>query len=220
MKTALFALAGALAGLPLMALSARLVRMRETTPRVHRMFSGRLAALAWIAVSALGPALIAAALAAAPMVRLIQYALMFFVILCLSAVDIAVRRIPNPLLAALLLLFLIGSAATGDFKSILSGLLGAAIATAVFLFPSKLGMNIGWGDIKYAAVIGLCFGLTGFLQVTLVMALGLAVYAVYLHITRTGNLFTSAAIGPYLSLGVMTAMVFPVLQNFNLTNLF
>lgn len=212
MKIALFALVGALAGLPLKAYTGRLVRERETEPRVHRMLCGRLAALAWIALSSLGPALIAAALPAVPMVRLIQYALMFFAILCLSAVDIAVRCIPNALLMAILLAFLGGNVALGDFGNILSGLLGAVVATVVFLFPSRMGMNIGWGDIKYAAVIGLCFGLAGLLQVTLVMGLALAVYAAYLLLTKRGNLFTTAAMGPYLSLGAMTTMVFPVLQ--------
>jgi len=213
MTIALFALCGALLALPVRALAGKLVRTREAGAERGRMFCGKHAVPVWIAVSALGPALIAAALPAAGMVRLIQYALVFFVILCLSAVDVTVRRIPNVLLALLVAIFLVGDAVTGGFTNLKSGLLGAVIAVAVFIIPSKMGLNIGWGDVKYAAVIGLCFGLAGFLQVTLVMALALAAYAAYLRATKKGNLYSSAAMGPYLSLGVMTAMVFPVLQN-------
>ncbi len=213
MAIPVFALIGALMALPTRALAKKLVRDRQGEPCESRMLSGTYSAEVWVFVCALGWALIAAANQAAGMVRLIQFVCVFEIMLCLSAVDLVTRRIPNELLAALLLVFIIGEVAGGSAAQELTGkLLGAFIAAAVFVLPSKMGMHIGWGDIKYATVIGLGLGLAGFLQVTAVMALALGAYAVYLYLSRRGTIKSFAAVGPYLSLGVMSTLVFPVLQ--------
>lgn len=214
MAIPIFALVGGLMALPARALAKKLVRDRQGEPCESRMLCGMYSAEAWVAVSILGWALIAAANQTAGMVRLIQFVCVFEIMLCLSAVDFVTRRIPNELLAALLLVFVIGTAAEGGTAgtTLTSKLLGALIASVVFILPSKMGMNIGWGDIKYATVIGLGVGLAGFLQVTAVMALALGAYAVYLYLARRGTVKSFAAMGPYLSLGVMSTLVFPVLQ--------
>ena len=211
MTIPVFAVIGALVALPARALSQKLIRDRQGEPCVSRMLCGTHSAAGWAVISMLGWALIAAANREAGMVRLIQFVCVFELMLCLSAVDILIRRIPNELLLALLSVFVIGGIAGGtlQFKS---NLLGALIAAAAFTLPSKMGVNIGWGDVKYAAVIGFGLGLIGFLQVTAVMAITLGIYTVYLYVTRRGSIKSFAAIGPYLSLGAVSALVFPVLQ--------
>lgn len=211
MTIPVFAVIGALVALPARSLSQKLIRDRQGEPCVSRMLCGTHSAAGWAVISMLGWALIAAANREAGMVRLIQFVCVFELMLCLSAVDILIRRIPNELLLALLSVFVIGGIAGGtlQFKS---NLLGALIAAAAFTLPSKMGVNIGWGDVKYAAVIGFGLGLIGFLQVTAVMAITLGIYTVYLYVTRRGSIKSFAAIGPYLSLGAVSALVFPVLQ--------
>ena len=212
MAIPVYALIGGLLAIPARALAKKLVRDRQGEPCESRVLSGTYSAEAWVFVCALGWALIAAANQAAGMVRLIQLVCVFEIMLCLSAVDLVTRRIPNELLIALLLVFILGEVAEGTAKGLTGKLSGAFIAAAVFLLPSKMGMHIGWGDIKYATVIGLGLGLAGFLQVTAVMALALGAYAAYLYLSRRGTLKSFAAVGPYLSLGVMSTLVFPVLQ--------
>ncbi|HWR24429.1 MAG TPA: prepilin peptidase [Feifaniaceae bacterium] len=213
MAIPVYALIGALLAIPTRALATKLVRDRQGEPCESRVLSGTYSAEAWVFVCALGWALIAAANQTAGVVRLIQFVCVFEILLCLSAVDLVTRRIPNELLAALLLVFIAGEAAGGSgVQGLKSKLLGALVAAVVFVLPSKAGMDIGWGDIKYATVIGLGLGIVGFLQVTAVMALALGAYAVYLYASRRGTVKSFAAIGPYLSLGVMSTLVFPVLQ--------
>lgn len=210
MPILLFALAGAICAIPVRLLTRRLVAVRGGRPDESRLLGGRLSAALFPALGALGFALISAVIPMADMVRLIQFLLVFLILLSLSAVDIVVRRIPNELLLALILVYALGHTLGAGWSGIPTNLLGAAIAAILFTFPARLGLQIGWGDIKYAVVIGFCFGLSGLLQVTMVMGLGLGLYAAYLYISRKGGLFTSAAIGPYLSLGAVATMVFPV----------
>jgi Flp pilus assembly protein protease CpaA len=109
-------------------------------------------------------------------------------------------------------MFLASRLTEGGFTGIKSNLFGAILASVVFLVPSRLGLSIGWGDVKYAFVAGLCFGLLSFVQIMLVAAAGLGVYAVYLYATKKGTLKSSAAMGPYISLGVVATMLFPILS--------
>lgn len=210
MPILLFALAGAICSVPIRLLTRRLVAARGGRPDESRLLSGMLSAALFTALGALGFALISVVIPMTDIVRLIQFLLVFLILLSLSAVDIVVRRIPNELLLALILLYALGHTLNAGWSGITTNLMGAAVAAILFTFPARLGLQIGWGDIKYAVVIGFCFGLAGLLQVTLVMGLGLGLYAAYLYISRRGGLFTSAAIGPYLSLGAVATMVFPV----------
>ncbi len=206
----IFAAAGALCAIPTRTLARRLINNRTEEQSTSRILYGRLSLGLWMGICTLAWSLIAAMTQEAGMVRLIQSVLVFQIILCLSAVDIVIRRIPNELLLALLLAYAAGHTVSPGWSGFTSNLLGAAVAAAVFMLPSKLGMIIGWGDVKYAVVIGFCFGLTGILQVMLVMGLSLGVYTAYLYLSRRGSVKSTAAMGPYISLGAMATMVFPV----------
>ena len=68
----------------------------------------------------------------------------------------------------------------------------------------------------FGAVIGSTFEMLGsllltiYLQAALVMAVGLLVYLVYLIATKKGSLKTKSPMGPYLSLGVIVTVLFPM----------
>lgn len=202
---------GALAGYPARMLSYRLIEDRVQEFPESKLMQGRLSLVLWMTASALGWGAIALALGAASTAQLAYTIAIFEIVLCISAVDGLIRKIPNELLISLLLVFLASRLTEGGLAGFKNNLFGAGIASIVFLIPSKLGLNIGWGDVKYAFVAGLCFGLLSFVQIMLVMAAGLGVYAIYLYATKKGTFKTSAAMGPYLSLGVFSAMVFPLL---------
>ncbi len=202
---------GALAGYPARMLSRRLIEDRVESVPASKLFDGPGSLAIWMAASALGWGTIVLALGGASAAQLAYTIAIFEIVLCISAVDALIRKIPNELLISLLLVFLASRLAEGGLAGFQNNLFGAGVASVVFLLPSRLGLSIGWGDVKYAFVAGLCFGLLSFVQIMLVAAAGLGVYAVYLYATKKGNLKSHAAMGPYISLGVFSAMVYPLL---------
>jgi Flp pilus assembly protein protease CpaA len=203
---------GALAGYPARMLSCRLIEDRVESVPESKLMQGRYSLPLWMSASSLGWCAIALALPTASVAQLAYTIAIFEIVLCISAVDGLIRKIPNELLISLILMFLASRLTEGGFTGIKSNLFGAILASVVFLVPSRLGLNIGWGDVKYAFVAGLCFGLLSFVQIMLVAAAGLGVYAVYLYATKKGTLKSSAAMGPYISLGVVATMLFPILS--------
>ncbi len=201
---------GALAGYPARMLAVRLIEDRVESVPESKLMQGRYSLPIWMSASSLGWCAVALALPAASVAQLAYTIAIFEIVLCISAVDGLIRKIPNELLVSLMLIFLASRLTGGGLAGIKSNLFGAILASVVFLVPSRLGLCIGWGDVKYAFVAGLCFGLLSFVQIMLVAAVGLSVYAVYLYATRKGTLKTSAAMGPYISLGVVATMLFPM----------
>lgn len=212
MTPAVALIAGGLSGIPAKLVATRLIEDRVDDLPESRVISGRSASIIWIVVSAAGWLALTLASGAAGSAGLAYNIAMFEIVVCISAVDGVIKKIPNELLLSLLLVFLAGRLANGGLTGIRSNIFGALLAGVVFLVPSLIGLNIGWGDVKYAFLLGLCFGLLPFIEIMLVMAAGLGIYAAYLTITKRGNLKTRAPMGPYISLGVIAAMLFPVLQ--------
>lgn len=146
----------------------------------------------------------------------VEYILYISIALNIGFVDYIVRKIPNELLASLLLIrliFIILDIAGGaEVKSVLvPSVLGFAIGAVLFIIPSFFAIPIGAGDVKYCAAIGFCLGISGFLQAMIIMALALVVYLIFLMVTKKGNMKTASAMGPYLSFGVIVTLLFPIL---------
>lgn len=131
-------------------------------------------------------------------------------LLSLSSIDLSIRKIPNELLLALLAIKISEIAVLGAFISIFPALVGLLVGFILFLIPSYIGIEIGWGDIKLAAIAGLYLGTMGVFQAVLIMAAVMAIYLIYLVLTKKGNLKTKVAIGPPLSLGMMITLLFPI----------
>lgn len=143
-----------------------------------------------------------------------RYETMLVYSICLSIawVDGMIRKIPNEWLLALLMCKLVFLFIDRRPDLLVRGMIGLAAGFVLFMLPSLLGISMGAGDIKYAAVAGFYFGAYGLVQVVLIMALGLLLYFLYLLITKKGGLKTAAAIGPYLSFGVLFTALFPLLS--------
>jgi prepilin signal peptidase PulO-like enzyme (type II secretory pathway) len=67
---------------------------------------------------------------------------------------------------------------------------------------------MGAGDVKYSAVIGVCIYAMGYFQSMVFMGIFVAIYLVYLKITRKGGLKTLVPMGPFLSVGTVISMCF------------
>lgn len=133
----------------------------------------------------------------------------------IGIVDLDIKKIPNSSVLALMIVrtaALVYAIATGVpiKESLLPSLLGLAAGFILYQLPMFFGIPIGTGDVKYSSAIGYCLGAFGYLQAALVMAAGLVIYLVYLMVTKKGSLKTKAPMGPYLSLGVVVTVLFPM----------
>ena len=133
----------------------------------------------------------------------------------IGAVDMDIKKIPNSSVLALLTVrtvALVYQIATGAplKETLIPSLVGLAAGFILYQLPMLIGIPIGTGDVKYSAAIGYCLGAFGYIQAALIMAIGLLVYLVYLVATKKGSLKTSVPMGPYLSLGAVVTVLFPV----------
>lgn len=146
----------------------------------------------------------------------VEYMIYISAILNIAAVDLLIRKIPNELLLVLLsvkLVFIVVALvkAPSDFvQTLFMPAVGLVVASVVFSIPSYLHISMGAGDVKFAGVIGFCFGYFMFLQAMVIMAVILLFYLLFLLATHKGNLKTAIAMGPYLAVGVIVTMLFPI----------
>ena len=140
----------------------------------------------------------------------------------IAVVDLDIKKIPNPSVLALLIIraaALIYAIATGAplKETLIPSLVGLAAGFILYQLPMFFGIPIGTGDVKYSSAIGFCLGAFGYLQAALVMAAGLVVYLIYLVATKKGSLKTAVPMGPYLSLGVIITVLFPMFNELSQT---
>jgi prepilin signal peptidase PulO-like enzyme (type II secretory pathway) len=129
------------------------------------------------------------------------------ILLCLALVDFQVRRLPNPLVLALLGWAVVQSFWLG-YPTLEMAALGLAVAGAIFLVLAIIGRGaLGIGDVKLEAAIG---ALVGFPAVLLAVFAGVVaggVAAVFLLVTRKAGRKDPMAYGPYLALGAWLILV-------------
>lgn len=133
----------------------------------------------------------------------------------IGIVDLDIKKIPNSSVLALLIVrtaAIVYAIATGVpvKECLIPSLIGLAAGFILYQLPMFFGIPIGTGDVKYSAAIGYCLGAFGYLQAALIMAAGLIIYLIYLVATKKGSLKTAVPMGPYLSLGVIVTVLFPL----------
>lgn len=148
-------------------------------------------------------------------VKRIEYAAYISIAISIGVVDLDLKKIPN---LSVLALLAVRSAAIiyelvsgGSVKgAVFPSLIGLAAAFILYQLPMLIGIPIGTGDVKFASAIGYCLGIFGFLQAAIVMAIGLALLLVYLTVTKKGDVKTKVPMGPFLALGTIATILFPV----------
>lgn len=211
------ALAGILLGFLSMKLSNRLIKVRLTPDMKPVKVDGRTAPFVWMLIT---PFMFCAfhLAADADWFISVENMILFCIVACLTVCDLSIRRLPNELLLAMIVLKVIATVVAFirvgeiDWSEVRNSLFGMVVGFGVFLLPSMFRVPIGAGDIKYAAVIGLYFGIVGFLQVMVVMGAASLLFLFYLLIARKGGMKTYSAMGPLLSLGVVVTLFWPVAE--------
>lgn len=139
--------------------------------------------------------------------KTIALGLLFNLIVIFFA-DVKYMIIPDQILISLLVVsipfFLI---------NIFNHLLAAVILCVIFyfLFFITRGRGLGFGDVKFAFVIGFLQGIElGFLSIYLSFILG-GIFATILLFLKKKNMKSKIAFGPFLVLGVIISLFFPQL---------
>ncbi|GEM_PF-411940 len=131
----------------------------------------------------------------------------------LSAVDLAIRKIPNDTLLVLMLGRLVELIFRFDMEQMAASVLGLLTGYFLLTVIAWTGFPLGKGDIKLAAVTGFCLGVQGLLQCLVILGLFSAIYLLLYQLTKRDNLKMKIAMGPFLAIGMLVSYIFP-LQSF------
>lgn len=129
------------------------------------------------------------------------------VLLCLSLVDLRVRRIPNELALALLALAIVQMIWLGR-PSLSMAALGLVVAGGFFFLVALLTRSaMGMGDVKLEAAIGALLGYPAVLAAIVAGVFAGGIAAAFLLITKRAGRKDPFAYGPYLALGAWIVLV-------------
>lgn len=214
MEVVVYALtAGAILGLFCYELTCKLIQARVKEPVKSSLVDGERILLFWMIAFSLCFAIIAVLLRN-DILLTVECMILFSIFVSLSVTDIVIKKIPNELLLLLILNKAVFVLLRSDYSTLFQNVIGMIVGLILFMLPMFFGAKIGMGDVKFSAVIGLYYGIWGLLQTVIIMAVGLVIYTVYLYATKKGSLKTSAAIGPYLSIGAMISAMYPLINLF------
>jgi Flp pilus assembly protein protease CpaA len=142
---------------------------------------------------------------------LVIWLVYFQIALTIAIVDYRIRKIPNELLAALLIIRIAEWVIFKLPDAIIPSLVGLILGYFVAIIPSQFGKYIGKGDLKYMAVIGFCLTWRGLLQTIAILGIVAILVIILLFSSRRGNLKTKIAIGPILSLGLYISLIYRII---------
>ena len=145
----------------------------------------------------------------------LEYAAYLSIALAIGVVDLDIQKIPNLSVLALLVVrsaaviyeLVTGVSAKG---ALFPSAIGLAAAFILYQLPMLFRIPIGVRDVIFASAIGFCLGIFGFLQSAIIMAIGLVFFLVYLMARKKGNLKTKVPMGPFLALGSIATILYPV----------
>ena len=147
---------------------------------------------------------VAAVLAAATVVHAALSVVLIFVLVPAAAIDLEYRRIPNLITGAGAVAALaVGTALepSGEPARLIAGAgAGGFLLLAALLYPAGMGM----GDVKLAAVMGLCLGVAVVPAMFIALVAGVAVGVVMM--ARGASRKTAVPFGPFLALGGLVAI--------------
>ncbi|WP_282288711.1 prepilin peptidase [Micromonospora sp. WMMD998] len=130
----------------------------------------------------------------------------------LAAVDISVRRLPTPVIAAaaaaVFAILVTEAAITADGRRLASAAAAGAVLGGGYLLLALIaGSGMGLGDVRLAALLGAALGTLGWDAVLLgaVLPYLLAAPAAFIRLVRRDG--GRLAFGPYLVAGALAALL-------------
>lgn len=145
------------------------------------------------------------------MLKYLIYALFIAILLAISIHDIKYKKIPDKLIVLLGITAILSAVFTDDV-SITSRLIGMILISVLLIIIrifSKGG--IGGGDIKLMAVSGLLLGADCILHAVFFGAVLSVIVILVLLGFRKINRKSKIAFGPFLSIGIITTILFEMI---------
>lgn len=142
--------------------------------------------------------------------RLLHITIIVFACACISATDALIRKVPNSMLIILLINSFAFALLNTNTAKWGERLLAVIVAIFIFQIPSMFKLSVGSGDIKFAFAAAIELSLFGFLQAMIFVGIGFLISAVYLGISKKGNLKTQIPMGPYIAAGLAFTAVCPL----------
>ena len=128
------------------------------------------------------------------------------VLICISVIDFRTYEIPVGFNIAILVLGLITTAL--DYQNWLEHVIGffcVSVFLYIIVWLSK-GRAMGGGDVKLMAVAGMFLGWKGIvLSLVIGCILGAVIHSIRMRVSAEGHML---AMGPYLSVGILIALLF------------
>lgn len=214
MMNTLVLILGALTGYIMERLSLLLIRKRISGPIVNRFSGGVLHTFGWMVSNAI--CWLFLFILGGLNIYTVECAIVISACMVLSAVDISIKKIPNELLLAILLIHIVAIFSNRQFNNIYLSFFGFVFGIIIFLIPFSIGKGAGLGDVKFAAIVGFILGVYGLLASVMIMTLFLAIYTSYLVLSHKGGLKTKLALGPFIASGVAVVMVLNIVNGQNI----
>jgi leader peptidase (prepilin peptidase)/N-methyltransferase len=142
----------------------------------------------------------------------VEIILIFSACIVLSAVDIVTRKIPNELILFLLFVGIAFVFINNQTATVNLNLIGFVVGFVLFYLPALIGKAAGWGDVKFAAIVGLCLGIYNFFAAMVVMGVLVIPYLMYIVLTGKGNLKTKIAYGPFMASSFVIVLLLNVMN--------
>lgn len=198
--TLISALAGVAAGPITYTSWAFLTRRRTGEKAAYKKADLKIITL-WSVICALGFA--AAAFLSASLAQGLYIMFCFSICLCLAAVDLKTRRLPNSLLILLFLAKTVYIIAGPGIAKLPDALIGMAVLFIIFLLPVITGKQMGIGDAKFAAVAGYTVGAGGLYLMAAAFTVSMVLIFLGLLIFGKGGLKTVIPMGPVISASIL-----------------
>jgi leader peptidase (prepilin peptidase)/N-methyltransferase len=130
------------------------------------------------------------------------------VLLVLAMIDLQHNLILNVIVYPVMIIALVAGFLIPEFD-IYKGVLGGVIGFAILLIPALvMRRGMGWGDVKFAGLIGLMLGFpVVFAGLFIGILLG-GIFAVALLLFRKKSRKDTIPFGPWLALGAFIALMY------------
>ena len=150
-------------------------------------------------------------------VQFLEYALLTPMLLTIAIVDFTKHKIPNRVLLTMFEVEVIFAAIAGftDLSVFLFRLLGMVIGAGLFLGITWFGSNttkkevMGLGDVKLMGIVGLVFGLTNMIIISVLSFVMAAIYSLVLIIAKKKKLSSYIPFGPFIVIASLIVMLLP-----------
>lgn len=150
-------------------------------------------------------------------IQLIQFLILSPFLISIICIDKKLKIIPNRLILTLFEIGIIFTFIYGiyDINMVLNRLVGMIAGAGIFFAITLIGNlisgkeTIGYGDIKFIGVLGLYFGITQIMILSITSFFIGAVIGVILVIMKRKNINEDIAFGPFISISAFILMFIP-----------